>query len=217
MTIWRPSKRGSVSTLAIGSISALTRCSTCHAELLVRHLAAAEAQRHLDLVAFLEEPADGAHLHVVVVIVDAGPHLDLFDLDDLLVLARLGGLLLLLVFVLAVIEDLGRPADSASGEISTRSSPASVARAMASAVATTPTFWPVSSINRTSRTRMSSFIRGPDGSRSGAARIGRRMLQSPSVVARVQALARPYRRKRASRTRIGEMMPQVKVVAGLLP
>jgi hypothetical protein len=40
------------------------------------------------------------------VIVDAGAHLDLFDLDDLLMLAGLGGLLLLLIFVFAEIEDL---------------------------------------------------------------------------------------------------------------
>jgi hypothetical protein len=40
------------------------------------------------------------------VIVDGGAHLDLFDLDDLLMLARLGRLLLRLVFVFAVVEDL---------------------------------------------------------------------------------------------------------------
>src|SRR5579883_1527993 len=33
------------------------------AQLLVRHFTAAEAQRHLDLVAFLEEPLNRAHLH----------------------------------------------------------------------------------------------------------------------------------------------------------
>jgi len=41
------------------------------------------------------------------VIVDAGPHLDLFDFDDLLPLAGFCGLLLLLIFVFAVVEDLG--------------------------------------------------------------------------------------------------------------
>src|SRR3546814_217570 len=39
--------------------------------------------------------------------VDAGTQLDFLQLDDLLLLARLGGLFLGLVFVLAVIEDLG--------------------------------------------------------------------------------------------------------------
>lgn len=42
----------------------------------------------------------------VVVGVDVGAHLDLFDLDDLLVLARLGGLLLVGVFQLAQIKNL---------------------------------------------------------------------------------------------------------------
>src|SRR5215831_18509353 len=70
-------------------------------------LATTEPQRDLHLVAIFEEALDGAHLHVVIVIIDAGPHLDLFDFDDLLALAGFGGLLLLLVFVFAVIEDLG--------------------------------------------------------------------------------------------------------------
>ena len=39
-------------------------------------------------------------------IVDVRTHLDLFDLDDLLLLARLGRLLLRLVLVLAEIQDL---------------------------------------------------------------------------------------------------------------
>ena len=38
--------------------------------------------------------------------VDVRPHLDLLDLDGALLLARLGGLLLRLIFVLAVIQDL---------------------------------------------------------------------------------------------------------------
>jgi hypothetical protein len=39
------------------------------------------------------------------VIIDAGPHLDLLDLDDLLLLARVGGLLLLLIFEFTKIKD----------------------------------------------------------------------------------------------------------------
>ena len=73
----------------------------------MRHLAAAEAQRQLDLVAFLEEALHRLHLHLVVVAVDVRAHLDLLDLDDLLVLARLGRFLLVGVFQLAEIEDLG--------------------------------------------------------------------------------------------------------------
>src|SRR4029450_1984084 len=76
------------------------------AELLMRHLAASEAQGDFHLVALLEEAADRAHLHVVIVCVDVRPHLDLLDLDGALLLARFGGLLLRLVFVFAVVEDL---------------------------------------------------------------------------------------------------------------
>jgi hypothetical protein len=76
-----------------------------HAEMLMRHLTAAKPQRDFDLVAFFEEAPDRAHFHVIVMIVDAGTHLDLFDLDDLLILACFRLLLLLLVLVLAVIQD----------------------------------------------------------------------------------------------------------------
>jgi len=40
------------------------------------------------------------------VVVDTGTELDLLDLDDLLVLARLGGLLLRLILEAAVVEEL---------------------------------------------------------------------------------------------------------------
>ena len=73
---------------------------------LVRHLAAAEAQGNLDLVAFVEEAAHRLHFGVVVMVVDGRAHLDLLDLDDLLLLARLVGLLLLFVLVLAVVHQL---------------------------------------------------------------------------------------------------------------
>lgn len=76
------------------------------AEFLVGHLTPAEAQRHLDLVAFLEEAQHRTHLHVVVVVVDHGPEFDFLDLDHLLALAGLGRLLLLLILELAVIEQL---------------------------------------------------------------------------------------------------------------
>jgi len=62
---------------------------------------------------------------------------------------------------------------SALGETSTRSSPTLVARSSASAVATTPTFSPVSSISRIVRSSMVSFTRGPPrdgvGSKGGLA------------------------------------------------
>jgi hypothetical protein len=77
-----------------------------HAELRVRHLAAPEAKRNLDLVTLFEESLYGAHLHVVVVIINAGTHFDLFQLDDFLVLSSLGSFLLFLEFELAEIKDL---------------------------------------------------------------------------------------------------------------
>ena len=70
------------------------------------HFAAAEPERDFDLVAFLEEPLHRAHLHLVVVVVDHRAELDLLDLDDLLLLAGFGLLLLLLEPILAVIQDL---------------------------------------------------------------------------------------------------------------
>ena len=76
------------------------------AAILVGHFPPAKAQRHLDLVALLEEALHRLDLHLIVVVVDVGPHLDLLDLDDLLLLLGLGLFLLLLVFVLAVIKDL---------------------------------------------------------------------------------------------------------------
>ena len=136
MIICRPSIGGSASTLAIGAVSVLTRCKS-EADVLVRHFAAAKAQRHLDLVALLEETTDRAHLDVVVVVVDARAELDLLDLDDLLALALLGRLLLLEEAVLPEVEDLadrrGRVGDDLD-EIE----PASSARRCASAIDDAP-------------------------------------------------------------------------------
>src|SRR5688572_20955730 len=76
------------------------------AELLVRHLAAAEAQRHLRLVAFLQELDQLAELDLVVALVGAGAELDLLDLDLLLLELGLVRLLLLAVAELAVVHQL---------------------------------------------------------------------------------------------------------------
>src|SRR5687768_4674571 len=70
-----------------------------------RHLPAAELDRGLDLVALVEEAQQVAHLEVVVVVVDVGAELDLLDLEGLLLLPRLLGLLLLLVEELAEVHD----------------------------------------------------------------------------------------------------------------
>ena len=84
ITIWRPSERGEDSTLALGSSLVADLEQQLHAELLVRHFAAAEAHRDLDPVAFLEEAVHRLHLGLVVVGVDVGPELDFLDLDHLL-------------------------------------------------------------------------------------------------------------------------------------
>src|SRR5215211_6639198 len=86
---------------------ALDALKQLNAELLVGHFTTAEPQGHLDLVAFLEEASHRTHLHVVIVVVDHRPDFDLLDLDDLLLLACLGGLFLCLIFVLAEVENLG--------------------------------------------------------------------------------------------------------------
>ena len=105
ITICRPSMDGSSSTLAIVGGLGLHARHEAIADVLMRDLAAAETQRHLDLVAFLEEAAHRLHLHAVVVLVNARTQLDFLDLDDLLLLARLGGLLLLGEAKAPVVED----------------------------------------------------------------------------------------------------------------
>ena len=75
------------------------------ADLRMRHLAAAEEDRRLDLVAFLEEALDVLLLELVVVLVDLRPELDLLDLDHLLVLLGLARALLLLILVLPEVHD----------------------------------------------------------------------------------------------------------------
>ncbi len=83
----------------------------------MRHLAAAEAQGDLHLVAFLEEAVHGLHLHVVVVLVDAGAQLDFLDLDGALLLARLRGLLLLEKAEATIIEDLADRRNGVRGDL----------------------------------------------------------------------------------------------------
>ena len=81
-----------------------------HAEVLMCHFTAAKAQRHFYFVAFIEESPHRAHLHVIIVNVDGGAHLDLFDLDDLLLFSRFCRFFLLFVFVFSIVHefDYGR-------------------------------------------------------------------------------------------------------------
>ena len=72
----------------------------------MRHLAAAEADGRLHLVAVLEKADDVVLLEVEVVLVDAGAELHLLDDDHLLLLLGFGLFLLLLEDVLPVVHDL---------------------------------------------------------------------------------------------------------------
>src|SRR5215213_9562578 len=75
-------------------------------ELGVGHLAAAEHDGDLDLVALLEEPLDVTLLGLVVVRVDLGPHLHLFEGHQVLLAPGFLGLDGLLVLELRVVHQL---------------------------------------------------------------------------------------------------------------
>src|SRR5262249_1324417 len=75
------------------------------ADFWMRHFAAAKEDRRLHFVAVVEEALDVLLLELIVVLVDLGAKLDLFDLDHLLVLARLARPLLLLVLILPEVHD----------------------------------------------------------------------------------------------------------------
>src|SRR4029078_446685 len=83
-------------------------CQDLGAQILMHHLAAAETPGDLHLVAFLEKSLHRAHLPLVVMVVDAWPHLHFLDLDYLLLAARVVRFLLLLVLELAEIADLAQ-------------------------------------------------------------------------------------------------------------
>jgi hypothetical protein len=76
-----------------------------HTELTVREFAAAEAQRDLDLVAFADELVNCLHFGGIIMVIDVGTHLDLFDLLRLLALAGEVGLFLGLIFEFADVEE----------------------------------------------------------------------------------------------------------------
>src|SRR3989442_1096196 len=72
-------ERGIGFDLGDGAGVVLDAVQQAEADFLMRHLASAEAQGHLDLVALLEEALHGLHLDVVVMIVDRRTELDLLD------------------------------------------------------------------------------------------------------------------------------------------
>ncbi len=75
------------------------------AEVAMGHLATLEAQRSLDLVAFLQEAHSLVLLGLVVVLVHRDRKLDFLDDDDFLLLAGSAVTLVFLVKIFAVILD----------------------------------------------------------------------------------------------------------------
>ena len=71
----------------------------------MRHLSATEAQGHLDLITFTKKFVHGPHFHIIIMMINIGAHLDLFDLNDFLLFAGFVSLFLRLVLELAVVED----------------------------------------------------------------------------------------------------------------
>ncbi len=74
------------------------------AEFLVGHFTATESQRHLCLVAFLEEAGQVAQLDLVIALVRTGTELDFLDLYLLLLLLGFGGALGFLILELAEVH-----------------------------------------------------------------------------------------------------------------
>jgi hypothetical protein len=95
--MFRPSSRAYASTFACRAQLLDDRIEDLGPELGVGHLTAPELQRHLDLVTLFEEVVHVSDLGVEVALADLRAELHLFDrhLDGLL--ARLLGLLRLLV------------------------------------------------------------------------------------------------------------------------
>jgi hypothetical protein len=89
--------RGAVSAMATSVKSSNQPLENAPSDLGMRHLAPAEEDRRLDLVAVSKEAFDVLLLELIVVLVHLGTKLDLFDLDDLLVLLGLPRALLFLV------------------------------------------------------------------------------------------------------------------------
>src|SRR3546814_1090581 len=75
-------------------------------ELLMGHLATAEADHDLDLVALVKKARDRAELGLVIAIFRRWTEFDFLDLDLLLLFLRSVRGLVLLIKVLAVIHDL---------------------------------------------------------------------------------------------------------------
>ncbi len=111
MNMTLPSKLGADSTLPDVGQVLLDALENLQPKLGVGDLATPEHHCEANLVAFLEKPTSVPGLELVVVLLDAGPELDLFDLDVVLLLLGLPGRPGLLVLELPVVHQLdhGRP------------------------------------------------------------------------------------------------------------
>ncbi len=87
------------------------------ADVGMRHLAAAEADRDLDAVAVGKELLGILELCVEIADIDAGRHTDLFDLDHVLVLLRFLFALALFKAELAVVHELAHGGRSLRGDL----------------------------------------------------------------------------------------------------
>ncbi|MCU1248724.1 MAG: hypothetical protein JWQ49_1753 [Edaphobacter sp.] len=87
------------------------------AEIAMGHLAAFEAERCLHFVAIAEEADSLIFLGLVIVLIDGDREFDLFDGDDLLLLARGAVALVLLVQELAVVLDLADGGNGVRGDL----------------------------------------------------------------------------------------------------
>jgi hypothetical protein len=76
------------------------------AAFLVGHFPATKSQGDFDFIAFAQKLLHRPHFHIVIVRINAGAHLDLFDADGFLLLARGTRLLLFLESEFSKIEDL---------------------------------------------------------------------------------------------------------------
>ena len=102
----RPSILGSLSRLATSATASAKAHEQIAADVRMRHLAAAEADRDLDTVAVGNEFLGVFQLGIEIAHVDTGGHTHFLDLDDVLVLSGFLFPLALLELVLAVVHQL---------------------------------------------------------------------------------------------------------------
>ena len=115
--IWLPSRRGMVSCTTVSPSSSTRRSRMTRPQFGVRHLAAAEEDGGLYLVAVGQEPFHVLLLEPIVVLVHLRAELDFLDLDRLLVLLGLPGALVLQVLVAAIVGDTAHRRHRGGGDL----------------------------------------------------------------------------------------------------